>query len=494
MIDKITSFFSHQKRKIIIPLYFTEEKNESISIEITPDKTISEIYLENINQISVIQAKIFQKKQDIISKNNFCFTLFSSQNPYIRIKQKNSSIPYKKLILKNLIDNYSLFYLANNNYYNDNKNNVIHRRLNNLTKNKSQEESNYDKTLSDETYLINFVSPNNKIIDGEIEKFSFSQKMFNKIFIYIDSNKLMYKEISPKEKKSLQNLWNVIPLSNISSLENNISDNIDSPYIDIDKYKDRLFMIKTFNNEKLLLKANDKNDKEIWLNHLKDIIEKVRMDKIFFKFNKDINDISKNIYMNTLKFICKLIGIKGIIRYNISRKCFFENYKNIFLEKIVECCVKYKFNVIKKSNAKALEEIKYLGQILDIDKIQKNIQFVEEKEKKILNDILDEETKAKISNILNIKNFNERSFSFIILDLNLLNNLLNNIINKFLIKEHKKIIYQKQILFLNCFKKIAAAQFCKNNHFNCNKMNVLFEENMNINIPPDEFPDLNELI
>ena len=491
MIDKITSFFSHQKRGVIIPLFFTEEKNESMSIEITPEKTISQIYLENINQISVIQAKIFQKKQDTISKNNFCFTLFSSQNPYVRIKQKNSSIPYKKLILKNLIHNYSLFYLVNNNYYNDNKNNFIHRRLNNLTKNKSQEESNYDKTLSDETYLINFVSPNNKIIDGETEKFSFSQNMFNKIFIYIDSNKLMYKEISSREKKSSQNLWNVIPLSNISTLDNNILDNIDSPYIDINKYKDRLFIIKTINNEKLVLKANDKNDKEIWLNQLKNIIEQVRMDKILFKFNKDINDISKNIYMNILKFICKLIGIKGIIRYTISRKSFFENFKNIFLEKIVECCVEYKINVIKKNNAKALEEIKYLGQIFDIDKIQKNKQ---EKEKIIIKDILDEETKSKISNILKIKNFNERPFSLIILDLNLLNNLLNNIINKFLIKEHKKIIYQKQILFLNCFKKITAAQFCKNNHFNCNKMNVLFGENMNINIPPDEFPDLNELI
>ena len=122
-----------------------------------------------------------------------------------------------------------------------------------------------------------------------------------------------------------------------------------------------------------------------------------------------------------------------------------------------------------------------------------NLQLDKEK-KKIINDILDGETKTKICNILKIKNFNERSFSFIILDLNLLNNLLNNIINKFLIKEHKKIIKQKQIMFVNCFKKIAAAQFCKNNHFNWNKMNVLFKENIDINIPPDVFPDLNELL
>ena len=64
MIDKLTSFFSHQKQKSVqfIPLFFTEDESVSISIEISPEKTISQIYIENINQISVIIAKISQKK------------------------------------------------------------------------------------------------------------------------------------------------------------------------------------------------------------------------------------------------------------------------------------------------------------------------------------------------------------------------------------------------------------------------------------------------
>ena len=107
MIGKITSFFSHQKNKTI-PLYLTEDKTESITIEINPEKTISQIYLENINQISVIIAKISQKNSQ--QKKDYCFSLYSQKDPFIRIKLNNSSIPFKKLIEKSMIIDYSLFY------------------------------------------------------------------------------------------------------------------------------------------------------------------------------------------------------------------------------------------------------------------------------------------------------------------------------------------------------------------------------------------------
>ena len=169
MIDKITSFFSHQKRGVIIPLFFTEEKNESMSIEITPEKTISQIYLENINQISVIQAKIYNKKT--LTKKNFCFTLYSNKEPSIRIKLNNSSQPWQYLIIdskNNVLSDYSLFYSIDENYLNNNQLTSIHRRLNNLKNKKNNEEENKEKPFSDETHIINFVSPYNKVIDGDI--------------------------------------------------------------------------------------------------------------------------------------------------------------------------------------------------------------------------------------------------------------------------------------------------------------------------------------
>ena len=64
MINRITSFFAHQRKNIM--LYFDQERSESISVEITPEKTISQLYIENINQISVIKAKIFLKKKKAI--------------------------------------------------------------------------------------------------------------------------------------------------------------------------------------------------------------------------------------------------------------------------------------------------------------------------------------------------------------------------------------------------------------------------------------------
>ena len=501
MIDKITSFFSHQKKNsYLIHLYLTQDKSEFITIELTPEKTISQIYLENINQISVIQAKLSQKKE-LIKKGQYCFTLFNEKDPYIRIKLKNSTILWQKLERINLIENYLLFYLFNENYYsNNNKYNSIIRRLNNLTNNKRNEEENLDKQFSNETYIINFISPNNKIIDGEIEKFSFSQNAFNKIFIYIDSNKLMYKELSSlsssnnKENKSnnLKNLWNVIPLANISTVNiNSLKDiNIDTSYSDINLYKDRIFTIKTFNNENILFKTYDKSDKEIWFNAIKNIVERVRSDKLFFKFNKENNENIKKIYMTLLKFISKLINIKGIICFQNLRKFIFRNYKNIGLEEIVQCCVEYKLNVNKKNKNKAIDEIYKLKKILDLNisldfDMNKNIKrvktFIQDEEKEKLKELLDKETYTKLINLIKSLQINKNFFS-LKLDLNLLDNLLQNIINKYLIKEHKKILHENKYDFINNIKKTTAIQFCKNNNFNCNKMNVLFKENMKINI------------
>ena len=502
MIDKISSFFSHQKNKSIIPLYFTEDEKEFIQIEITPEKTIYQIYLDNINQISVIQAKIYNKKT--LTKKNFCFTLYSNKEPSIRIKLNNSSQPWQYLIIdskNNVLSDYSLFYSIDENYLNNNQLTSIHRRLNNLKNKKNNEEENKEKPFSDETHIINFVSPYNKVIDGDIEKYSYSQNMFIKIFIYIDSNKIMYKEVLKKVENNyeynnkqnnyslLQNLWNVIPLANVSCIDNNSFDEIaNKNLIDINKFKDRLLMIKTFNKENLILKLRDKNEKEIWFNELRNIVEQVRVDKIFNKLSKEINDISKKIYLCKIKFTCKLIGIKGIICFKNSRKFFFKNINinNDFLENIVECCVEYKNNVIKKNNMKALEEIKKLGILFGIDEGKK---FKEEEEKNNLNYLLDEETILKISNMLKIQNINKRS-SLIIPEVNLLNNLLKNIEKRFLIKEHKRIIHQNQLPFINSLNKIPAAQFCKNFNFNSNKMNILFPDNMNINVLPDQYPDL----
>ena len=99
MINRITSFFSQQRKNI--NLYFEEDKIESISIEITPEKTISQLYIENINKISVMKAKMFLKKKNYLSNNQqrkeYCFTLINKNIPFIRIKLKNENIPWEFL-------------------------------------------------------------------------------------------------------------------------------------------------------------------------------------------------------------------------------------------------------------------------------------------------------------------------------------------------------------------------------------------------------------
>ena len=145
MINRITSFFSQQRKNV--NLYFDEEKSESISIEITPDKTISQLYIENINKISIIRAKIYLNKKN--STNNqrkeFCFVLINKNEPNIRIKLTNNIHPwYYIYYLKN--SDFSLYYIPNDNYYYSLDNNEINCRLNNLNKNKSQNEPKDNKS------------------------------------------------------------------------------------------------------------------------------------------------------------------------------------------------------------------------------------------------------------------------------------------------------------------------------------------------------------
>ena len=268
MINRIASFFTHQRKNI--NLYFEEDKSESISVEITPEKTISQLYIENINQISVIKAKIYLKKKNHLSNNQqrkeHCFILIDKNDPYIRIKLKNQNIPWINLVNRNTT--YSLFYILNDNYYYSYENNGINCRLNNLIKNRSQNEPKNNKPLSDETRIINFVSPENKIIDGEIEKYSYTEKRFKNKFIYLDDNKLMYKDAPSTYQKlfktnksnspynesnyiknsdddiyDTQNLWNVIPLSTINSVNKNNLNDLEAFDIDIKKYGGRLLLL-----------------------------------------------------------------------------------------------------------------------------------------------------------------------------------------------------------------------------------------------------------
>ena len=500
MIDKISAFFTSQKRKI--PLFFDQNKKYTISIEITPEKTISEIYLENINQISAIKAKISQKKD--LSNNNCCFTLFSKEDPYIRILLNNDTILWAKFNNNEIIAKYSLFYTINDKFYSFMINNLVSRRLNSLNNNnRNFSEYNYSKNISKGTRLINFVSADNTIIYNEIEKYSFSKNQFINISLCIDSNKLMYRyQISNNHKN--QNLWNVTPLSAISSIDINLEET-DLSYINIDvnKIKDKIFIIKTYNNEKIIFKANNKSFREKCFNDMKTAIEFVRINELFI----DYKEVMKNIYLIKLKFVFKLFGIKGTLMFKNSRKFFFENFVNEDIKKIIELCLEYKLNVLEKNNYKALEQIKKLVEFFGSENFQRDKKFhrrhnEESKENNleyinksyILNHFLDDESFLKIYNIYHLQRIKNRTSSLIILDINLVNHLMQNLFNKFLIKEHKKMIQVKKKSFLESLTLIPAAQSCKINCFNSNKMQVLFQDNMNINIPPDKIPDLNILL
>ena len=552
MINKITSFFTQQRKNIM--LYFEEDKSESISVEITPDKTISQLYIENINQISVIKAKIFLKKKNFLSNNQqrkeHCFLLINKNDPYIRIRLKNKIIPWK--ILNNSNNSvYSLFYILNDNYYYSYANNGINCRLNNLIKNKSQNEPKNNKPLSDETRIINFVSPENKIIDGEIEKYSYTDKKFKNKFIYIDNNKLMYKNAASTYQKlfkmsqsnspynesnyiknsnddiyDTENLWNIIPLSTIYSINiNNLSD-LEDFDIDLKKYSERLFVLRTMKKEKLILRASNRYLRDKWFGIINNIVEQAQIDKYFYQYNNKINEGIKNLYLTKLKLIYKMLSLKGILVIKDERKIFFENFDNQVLKKIVDICVEFKLNINKKNNFKSYEQIKNLVEFLGVEYFYEDTQqLLQESENKetedenlgyfnknyILRNLIDEETHSKLINIY--QSIRKRTLSFkgggsnlsfsrkvrlsnfsIIIEDKLLDNLYNNIVKNHLSKEHKKIMKNNNQNFLGKLSKISAIQFCKHNNFNVNNMNLICEDEKEDNIIPDVYSDLDEFL
>ena len=559
MINKITSFFTHQRKNIM--LYFEEDRSESISVEITPEKTISQLYIENINQISVIKAKIFLKKNKYVSnsqqRKEYCFLLISKNDPYIRIKLKDYNIPWEILTRKDNSD-YSLYYILNDNYYFSYANNGINRRLNNLIKNKSQNEPKNNKPLSDETRIINFVSPENKIMDGEIEKYSYTERKFKNKFIYIDNNKLMYKDAQSTYQKlfnsnssnspynestyikssdediyDTQNLWSIIPLSIIYSVNKNSLSDLESLDIDIKKFGERLFVIRTFKKEKLILRAQNNVVRDRWFEIVRDIVEQVQIDKYFYRYNNEINENIKELYLTKLKFIYKLFNIKGVIALKEARKIFFDYYDNLTFKKIIDLCIDFKSNTAKNSNYfKSYEQIKNIVEFLGIDNFEEDTEYLYDKEfnedelymknnygyldkKYILNDLMDEETKKKLNNIyqtirrrtlsfggrnskfsfnkkLNM-NSNNNSNINIIIDNQILDNLFKNTIKKVLVKEHKKVVKNNQ-KFYSDLSKINAIQYCKYINFDESKMNVLCEEEKENNILPDVFSDLDDFL
>ena len=555
MINKITSFFTHQRKNIM--LYFEEDQSQSISVEITPEKTISQLYIENINQISVIKAKIFLKKNANISnkqqRKEYCFLLINKNDPNIRIKLKNNNIPWEILARKENAD-YSLFYLLNDNYYYSYANNKINCRLNNLIKNKSQNEPKNNKPLSDETRIINFVSPENKIIDGEIEKYSFTEKKFKNKFIYIDSNKLMYKDAQSRYQKffnsnysnspynestyikngdgdiyDTHNLWSIIPLSIIYSVNKNTLNDLESLDIDLKKFGERLFVIRTLKKEKLILRLQNNYIRDRWFEIVRDVVEQVQIDKYFYRYNNEINEKIKELYLIRLKLVYHLFNIKGILALKEARRIFFENYNNSTYKKVVDLCVEFKLNTSKYNNYfKSYELIRNLVDFLGVENFEDNTELISHKDyindylenedkheyldkKYILNNLIDEETKTKLTNIYHT--IKKRTLSFkgrlsnlsfnrklsissninIILDDQMLDNLMKNTIKKVLVKEHKKVVKKNKNFYVG-LSKINAIEYCKMNNFDISKMNVLCEEEKENNILPDVFSDLGEFL
>ena len=510
MISKITSFFTNQKKNILI--YLDEEKNSSVSVEITPQKTITEIHYKNINQISHEIAKLQLNKNNSQSNENNAnflntkreYVLINKNDSYTRIKFKDNDIPWWYLVrskdTKISNHNFSLFYIFNLNYNSNIYSNGIKKRLYDLT-NSNKNAKTYSSKISHETRIINFVSPENKLIDGELEKYSFIDNKFENKFIYIDNSKLMYKNATSGIQKILNvsgnatspynessyirknsdiydtnDLWTVISFATISNIIKSPLDSLDMYNINIKKYGRQLFIVNTINEEKHIFKANNYFTREKWYSIIKNVLDQIKIDKYFFKYDEDMNSEVKEMYLNLIYFVNKLFSYKGIIYIKEARKYFIKwiinavenqkNYNSYDDEQIeLDKEIKIAYDVINKIN-NCFEGKKfykwfecYCLQSLGKDGFTVANFIGNDKIYKKLGEVYKE---------IDGKNKDD--------DNDYSNMLFNVVMKKILYRGYKKMLGNKYDFYLG-LRKIFALKFCNNNQFKENKMINFLDEN-----------------
>ena len=174
------------------------------------------------------------------------------------------------------------------------------------------------------------------------------------------------------------------------------------------------------------MRAQNNYARDRWYEIISDIVEQAQIDKYFYKYNNEINEGIKNLYLTKLKFIYKLLNIKGVIALKEARKIFFENFDNKILKEIIEFCVDYKLGMIKKNNFKSYEQIKNLVEFLGVNYFDEDTNYILDKETNneeiedeklgfinknyVMNHLIDEETHIKLSNIY--KSIKTKTLSF----------------------------------------------------------------------------------
>lgn len=265
-------------------LFFDFKKEHYIVLTIPPEQTVQDLY--NLNHNSIIEYILNYYSNHSINSSEFKFIVISENNPYTRIKLKDSDVVTK--YLKSKI--HFLYYL-----------------------NLNMKEKDYDNSLKPQYMIGNILNKKTDLIrKGELWKFSFKKNKFDKRGLTLDKEKILIKKLEGNEV-------HVIPFNDIYSVSTEITDG----NIVLKQISKLGFEIKTINNESFYFSGKSISDIESWIKSIKACLKVSNDNKKFFILEKMNHHLNMNIYTSEIKSINSIFSLNSIFS--------FQSLTNIFL-------------------------------------------------------------------------------------------------------------------------------------------------------------------
>jgi hypothetical protein len=310
MIDFFKNIFNNPNNKKAINstsddfnrLYLDRNKQIYIQIKLTTDLSCQDIHSYYHNEIL---EEIMKNNQNQINKvlnlNEFSFLIIDSENIYTEIKLKLKDYPFRFMKKRSI----NLYYINTNEGL------------------KAQENKNNDKIQTLNEGNLNSIINNSEecIREGELLKYSFKHKRFDKRTVILDKEKLII--IRAKTKNQQPSIYNIINiettilyLTDINAILREISENSI-----IDKFT---FEINTFEGERFVFKSKCNADLESWMEAIYLLMSLVRDNKHIIKFSEMISKVTKESYEKEMKIIFSCLSLKGLLSIKETRAILYK--------------------------------------------------------------------------------------------------------------------------------------------------------------------------
>ncbi len=290
--EKNEDFF---KKKLCI----SQDLKYFIEIEIKKNQTCEEIYNKYRNDIEKKILNFINKSNNDLyfhqqkSKEYFLIENTDEIQSKFKLKLKDKPFNYLKKKSDEKIE-VNFFYITDYFYKLNENNNNLNNNNNNLNNNNKNSNINLNQKKT-----ITKLDPQDCIRKGTLNKYSFHLKKFEERVIKLFENRILIKSGDNKNKKITNSgFFYSYLLSEIKSL----TDGTNEKEIPLKQNKN-IFEIITYDDDKLILKAKNKEDKNDWMISISILASKFKENRLIFQLENKINELNKNNYDDIMKII-----------------------------------------------------------------------------------------------------------------------------------------------------------------------------------------------